>query len=423
MFQIKSLKRVQPALALEILSWLIILSAIIFVRATPYRENLDPVDFNLLVGGVLGFLALLYYLLWRKLSQTKRLYLLNIAQVVVIGLLFLFVKEMGPYFFSLFLIPIVTTALTLEALPSILLVALACFFVALETVLAPQINIFGLFQFGLIILVTIFCRFLALALKEERQKTIQAELRAKELEETERVSREFITLTSHQLLTPLSIIRSFASLFKSGDLGRLNERQQEAMNQIHANSVRMVHLVEELLTVSRLEEGKLPFYPKQEDLVALVENVVASFKQKTEEKGLYLRFKKPAVKKIVVNIDPGKIENVLFNFLDNAVKYTQKGGIVVELKIEETPKRQEAVCSVTDTGVGIPPEYLDRCFQPFLRGPNILELDKKGVGLGLFVARLFVEKQGGRVGVESKLNQGSTFYFSLPILHIDKEEK
>jgi len=282
--------------------------------------------------------------------------------------------------------------------------------------LNPSASAWGLWQIVLIVLITIFCRFLALEIKRQRELKIQAELKEKELEEAERLGKEFITLASHQLLTPLSIIRGFVSMLKAGDLGKLSPGQKNAINQIYNNSVKMIHLVEELLTISRMETGKLPFYFKKINLIPLISKVVSSVKPVSYAKKLFIKFQKPAEESIFINADPEKIENVLLNLLDNAIKYTNKGGVTVKLKIKKAKGKTEVIVSISDTGVGIPVEYQERIFQPFFRGKNILELDKRGTGLGLYIAKSFIQKHNGKIWAESAKGKGSTFYFSLPVI-------
>jgi len=399
----------------ETVSWLIVLVAIFSIKILPVNITEDS-SFYILVGVFLSFLIITYYAIWKVFPYEKRLYVQNIAQVAIIGLLIYFAKDTGIYFFSLFLLPIIATALTLDTLPSVLLITLTCVFVGLETLLNPPASAWGLWQIALIVLITIFCRFLALEIKRQRELKIQAELKKKESEEAERLGKEFITLASHQLLTPLSIIRGFVSMLRAGDLGKLNPEQKNAINQIYNNSVKMIHLVEELLTVSRLEAGKLPFYFKKINLIPLISQVISSVGSASQAKKLFLKFQKPAEESIFVNADPEKIENVLLNLLDNAIKYTNKGGVTVKLKTKKAQGKTEVIVSISDTGVGIPVEYQERIFQPFFRGKNILELDKRGTGLGLYIAKSFIQKHNGKIWAESEEGKGSTFYFSLPAI-------
>lgn len=406
----------------ETVSWLIILSIVFGIKFFP-ATIIEEDYFYIIVGGTLAAFILSYYLLWKNFPKSKRLYIQNISEVIVIGLLIVFAKDFGIYFFSLFLLPIIATALTLEVFPSIIIVILACVFVLAETLLRPSFNISSIFQLALIVLITIFCRFLALELRHQRELMLQSVLKRKELEESEKLSKEFIALASHQLLTPLSIIRNFASMIKSEDLGKLNKKQKIAANQIYDNAVKMVHLVEELLTVSRIEREKLPFHFAKTNLVSLLEKTVSSFKPQAKSKNLSLNLEKTKNGEIYANIDSEKIQSVLFNLLDNALKYTQKGKITVKIETKEIKGKEMAIISITDTGPGIPKEYQDRIFQPFFRGKNILDIDKRGTGLGLYIAKLLVRRHGGEIWVKSQAKKGSTFSFSLPLVHYYKEAK
>lgn len=401
----------------EIISWLIILTVVFTVKLLPIGIIEDD-SFYVVIGSILSIIILSYYLVWKNYPRSQRLYIQNIAEVIIIGLLIYFARDLGIYFFSLFLLPIIATALTLEILPSILIVIIACSFIAIETLLRPSPDIWKFWQLILIILVTIFCRFLALEIKHQRELKEKAEVRALELEEMEKLSKEFVTLTSHQLFTPLSIIRGFVSLLKSGDLGKLNKKQRQSINHIYDNTLRMIRLVEELLVVSRVERGKMPLHKKENNLYSVILNIINILKPQATTKNLYIKMEKldiPA-KNLIVNIDEEKIEQALLNLLDNAIKYTNKGGIKIKLKMKNEKGKTEILTSITDTGVGIPKEYLDRLFQPFFRGQNILELDKKGTGLGLFIAKTFIEMHGGKIWAESNLDKGSTFCFTLPLI-------
>jgi len=399
----------------ETIAWVVILLAVFMTKILP-QNILERSSFYLIVGIVLSVLIIAYYVAWKIFSKKQASLVQNITQVIVIGILIYLAKGLGIYFFSLFTLPLIATALTFETLPSIVVVVIACIFIATETILYPSLGPQNLWQIALIIIITIFCRFLALEMKRQQKLTLEAQLKTEAAETRERVGREFIALASHQLLTPLSIIRGFASLVSSGQLGPLNQKQKKATNQIYNNTLRMIHLVEELLTISRIQQARITFNLQTTDLVPLIKRVVSSILPRAKNKNLKVKFQSPNAKSLMVKIDSEKTESALLNLLDNAISYTQKGGIVVEVKKQKRQGKEEAVVSVSDTGVGIPKEFQDRIFQPFFRGKNILDIDKKGTGLGLFVAKSLIEGQGGRMWAESKLNHGSTFYFSLPLI-------
>lgn len=402
----------------EAVSWGVILVVLFAIRFFP-AKIIEADTFYLILGIVLSALILYYYLVWKKFPRTKRFYIKDIADVILLGILIHFAKDLGIYFFSLFLFPIVAAALTLDVFSSILIVLLACAIVAAETILGAQGNppqyYMGFWQIITILIMTIFSRFLALEVRHRREAEEEARIKAFQLEEAEKLRKEFVALTAHQLFTPLSIIRGFISLLHSGDLGKIPPKQKGPVSEIYENTKKMIHLVSELLSVSRLEREKLPMEIREINILNLIQKSVSMMKPQAEAKKLYLRFKKPAQEIPKIKLDPDKIEQVLYSLIDNGIKYTKEGGVEVGVKRENN---KAIVVSVSDTGVGIPSEYEDRLFQPFFRGKNILELDKKGTGLGLFISKTLVEKHGGKIWAKSQEGKGSTFYFSLPFGYI-----
>lgn len=398
----------------EISSWLLILIIIFTIRFFP-TKLIESEDFYYVIGGFLSFLILYYYLIWKHFPREKRLYVKDVAEVIIIGILIIFAKNLGIYFFSLFLLPIVAAALTLNVARSILIVILACSFVAFETLLfhegeLPQFYL-GFWQLLVLIIITIFCRFLALEVRHRREAEEEARIRALQLEEAERLRKEFVALTAHQLFTPLSIIRGFVSLLVSEDLGKLTDKQKGPVSQIYENVKKMIRLVSELLTASRIERDKPPLKLEERQLEGIIAKITGLMKTEADNKKLYLRFERPKKLLPLIKVDADKIEHVLYNLIDNGIRYTKKGGVVIKME----QKKDEIIISVKDTGLGIPSDYMDRLFQPFFRGENILELEKKGTGLGLFIAKSLIDKHQGRIWAESKEGKGSTFYFSLPI--------
>lgn len=396
------------------LVWFFVLVFLLVLIALPV-EIKETEYFYLIVAPILVFFISFYYLVWKIYSNKEGFFLQNFIGVILLGLLIFFARKYGIYFYSLLLMPLIATALTMQIVPSILMVVLLCSFFALETFLHPPAPFWGNWHFILIIATTIFCWLLALELRHQIEKKKETEAKVKEMEEIERLSREFVTLTSHQLFTPLSIIRGFVSLLDSEDLGRLNQKQKEAVAQIYESTLRMIHLVGELLIISRIQQGKLPFDFKNTEISSLIKEVVNSFNQRLKEKNLILQMALPK-EKIYLSIDPQKTISVLENLIDNAIKYTEKGWIKVGLEKRDS----QVIISITDTGIGIPAHYKERIFQPFFRGKNILELDKKGCGLGLYIAKLFIEKQGGKIWAESQEGKGSKFFIALSIKPINK---
>jgi PAS domain S-box-containing protein len=233
--------------------------------------------------------------------------------------------------------------------------------------------------------------------------------------EIERIKSEFVSLTAHQLRTPLSAIKWTLKMILDGDLGKINKDQEDYLQKTYISNERMIHLINDLLNVSRIEEGKYLYRPAFVQLDELTQLVISSYKSELERRNLKLIFKKPDKALPKVKIDVEKINLVITNFLDNAVKYTSsKGEIKICLNYME--KRKEIEFSIKDSGIGIPERDQKRLFTKFFRSENAVRMETDGSGLGLFITKNIIEAHGGRVWFESKDGKGSTFYFVLPVV-------
>jgi signal transduction histidine kinase len=170
--------------------------------------------------------------------------------------------------------------------------------------------------------------------------------------------------------------------------------------------------VENLLNVSRIESGRLRFDFKEQQLETLVAESAATLQKTAENAGLYLKFDKPDKRLPAVYMDDEKIRQVALNFIDNAIKYTQAGGITIHL----FAKDGSVVCKVSDTGMGVSETDKKRLFQKFTRGKDAFLVNTEGMGMGLYVAQMMVASHKGKIWVESDgEGKGSSFCFSLPV--------
>jgi len=230
----------------------------------------------------------------------------------------------------------------------------------------------------------------------------------------ERIKTEFVSLAAHQLRTPLSAIKWTLDMLLNGDLGEITVEQKDFIGKTYQSNERMINLINDLLDVTRIEEGKYLYRPTLTDLGTIVQFVMNSCKEEVQRKKLNLEFKKPIPKLPKIILDVEKIRLVVQNLLENAIKYTPSGGkITVSLK--HLKDKKEAELQVQDTGVGIPKDQQERVFTKFFRAANVMRLDTGGSGLGLFISKNIVEAHGGRIRFESEEGKGTTFYLSLPI--------
>lgn len=401
---------------IEASTWVIIIAVLFGVRFLP-QTLIDSDQAYILIGLIIGFVLLYYLVIYKYFKRASRLYIKDIADIVLIGVLVHVLKDYGTFFYALYFLPIAAAALTLEFINALLIATIAASFVAAEIFLSAQSLLDsaklyeGAWQIGFILLITMFCRFLAIQIRQERRQKEESLARQRVLEEESRREKEFMSLTSHQLYTPLSIIRGFASMLKDDSLGKLSAKQKEAVWEIHGSSARMVNLVSELLSISRIQSGIFQLDKKPTDLGQMLQNIVNQFNQTKTNQQVSLTLK-VSDNLSPVTIDADKIRQVIYNLLDNALKYSQKGTVTVNAGQDD----KETTVAVADEGIGIDEQDTEKLFQPFFRGKNILELDNKGTGLGLYIARLLVEKHGGKIWAESQKGQGSTFKFTLPMV-------
>ncbi|MCX6764602.1 MAG: ATP-binding protein [Candidatus Nealsonbacteria bacterium] len=240
--------------------------------------------------------------------------------------------------------------------------------------------------------------------------------------EIERIKSEFVSLTAHQLRTPLSAIKWTLKMILDGDLGKISKDQKEYLQKTYVSNERMIHLINDLLNVSRIEEGKYLYRPAFVQLDDLTQSVINSYKSELERRKIKLVFEKSEKLLPKVKIDVEKINLVITNFLDNAVKYTPSKG-EVKICLNFISKNKEIEFSIKDSGIGIPDRDKKRLFTKFFRSENAVRMETDGSGLGLFITKNIIEAHGGRAWFESEVGKGSTFYFTLPVSEEPSDHK
>lgn len=228
----------------------------------------------------------------------------------------------------------------------------------------------------------------------------------------ENLKTEFVSIAAHQLRTPISAIKWIIRMLMDEDLGPLNKDQKDYLTKAYLNNERMIKLINDLLNVSKIEEGKFLNKPTQEILPKIIEEALALLLSAAKNKQLKLTFEKPKGKLPKILIDKDKIILVLHNLVENSIKYTNEGEIKV--KIEFSKEHKQFLVSVKDTGVGVPKEEQDKIFTRFFRAGNASKVDTEGTGLGLYITQHIIQSHGGKIWFESEEGKGTTFYFTLP---------
>jgi PAS domain S-box-containing protein len=232
--------------------------------------------------------------------------------------------------------------------------------------------------------------------------------------EIERMKSEFVSISAHQLRTPLSAIKWTLRMFLDGDLGEITKEQREFLERIYKSNERMISLINDLLNVTRIEEGRYVYKPTPVDVAQICQSTIELYKEEIERKNLELIFKKPQeLPKVMADVE--KISLAIQNLLENAIRYTLPGG-KVEIVLEK--KENEIQFLIKDTGIGIPKDQQGRVFTKFFRAPNAMKIDTQGSGLGLFITKNIIEAHGGKIWFESEEGKGTIFYFTLPITEV-----
>ena len=221
---------------------------------------------------------------------------------------------------------------------------------------------------------------------------------------------EFISMASHQLRTPLTAVKGYVSMVVEGDAGKLNKQQKELLDQAFASSQRMVYLIADLLNVSRLQSGKFVIENKPTQLSEVVASEMEQLTEVAKGKDQTLTYVKPD-KFPELMLDETKIRQVIMNFADNALHYTQAGGHI-QINLED--KGDSIEYTVVDDGLGVPKAEQHHLFTKFYRAGNAKKARPDGTGLGLFMAKKVVVAQGGAIIFKSEESKGSTFGFTFP---------
>lgn len=221
---------------------------------------------------------------------------------------------------------------------------------------------------------------------------------------------EFVSIASHQLRSPLTAIKGYSSMLLEGSFGKLSEKTHEAVDRIFQSSQRLVLIVEDFLNVSRIEQGRMKYDFSTFDFKELVSRVVEEQRPTTEKKGLKLTFSAEKLKNYTLMADPGKVSQVVGNFIDNAIKYTPHGSIAAKLSRDN----EKMLLTISDTGVGISTETMPKLFDKFSRALDASKVNTGGTGLGLYVAKEIMKAHKGRVWAESPgEGKGSTFFIEF----------
>lgn len=252
---------------------------------------------------------------------------------------------------------------------------------------------------------------------QQRIESATEELRSSnaQLRGLDTAKDEFVSMASHQLRTPLTSVKGYISMVLEGDAGKITKMQRQLLREAFTSSERMVRLINDFLNVSRVQTGKFLIDRRPIDLVKIVKQEVKALETTAESRDLQLKLEVPA-RPVIVSIDEGKIRQVIMNFIDNALYYSQPNkDIQVSLRVFPHEVRLE----IMDHGIGVPARQQAHLFTKFFRADNARTQRPDGTGVGLYLAKMVIDGHGGKVIFASKEGQGSTFGFRLPLEQTD----
>lgn len=234
-------------------------------------------------------------------------------------------------------------------------------------------------------------------------------MRAQQIEEVDRLKDEFISIASHELRTPITAVVGYLDLLRDKIPAEIRPTLENEFVTLKGLTNDLNDLIEDLLEVSRIEQGRMKMSPENTKPGELITEVIKKLEPLAKQKALALSYTAVALPEIYA--DPHRINQVLTNLINNAIKYSLKGTITVATRVTGS----QIEISVKDTGIGIPAEELSKLFGKFYRIKDEKTQDVRGTGLGLWITKQLVEALGGKISVESIYGSGSSFSFTLPI--------
>lgn len=272
-----------------------------------------------------------------------------------------------------------------------------------------------------LLLVCVSGYFLIGSVKREVQARERNERLAKDLaganarlRELDRQKSEFVSIASHQLRSPLTAIRGYASMLLEGSYGAVPEKARGILERIQESSGYMATSIEDFLNVSRIEQGRMKYELTTVDISLMTGKVIEELQSFAQKQKVTLVLKPSSAPEASANVDPGKMRQIIYNLIDNALKYTPKGTVEVEVRKNESAK--VITIAISDTGVGMSLETQGAIFDKFIRAKNANSVNVSGTGLGLYVAKQMVEAMRGRINATSPgEGKGSTFTITIPM--------
>jgi len=234
--------------------------------------------------------------------------------------------------------------------------------------------------------------------------------------ETDKLKTGMFSFVSHQIKTPMAVIKGFSQLLYENSYGDLPQKAKETVGHIKDACDRLINLTNDFLDLRKIEEGKMDYQFTEINIVDLVKSVIDDLRLPAQNKGLEIIFEEPKDAKIMIKADEQRLRQVIQNLIDNSIKYTEKGWIKISLEsIVDNQQQKNVIIKIADSGIGISKESLPNLFDEFVRAKETRTI--KGTGLGLYIAKQIIEAHQGEIWAESEgEGKGSQFYVKLKVV-------
>lgn len=388
-----------------------------------YGNGFFPFLFSVLIIMVFTLIPLIKA---RSLTDSTKVFLIGIVVFYIANLVFnislpVFFNVTRLYFFgdysTIFLLALTTYSITRYALFDVKIITTEVVTVILWIVLLVRMFISQSFSQTVIdssifLIAVIFGFLLIRSVINEVKHREQLQILNNKLKELDKQKDEFVSMAAHELRSPLTAIKGYLSMVIEGDAGDIPEKARQYLADSKAVTDRLVRLVNNMLNVTRIEEGRIVYQLEETSLIRAVQEIFNSSRVEAERKKLEFKISIPNGLDDNVKVDPDRVREVVGNIVSNAIKFTEKGSISITMT---NPKPEIVRIEVSDTGPGISKEEQSKLFQKFYRAESTAG-KTFGTGLGLYITRLLVENFGGRMGVISEIDKGSNFWFELPVV-------